>query len=370
VRILHVITDLNTGGAEVMLQKLVTRSQRPAVNHAVVSLSGEGDLGGDIAAAGIPVHSLGLQHGMWRIAVALARLRRVCAAYQPDLLQSWLYHADLLSLCAGTRAGRLPIVWNVRSSFHYGLDKWPVRLCARLSRLPAAVVVNSDAGRRIHTEIGYRPRRWEVIPNGFDTQLFRPDSAARLAVRRQLGVGAETVLIGLVARVDPLKDHRTFITAAGLLAAREPDVKFVLAGEGTNDDEDIARWVAEAALAHRVLTLGRRSDMPQITAALDIATSSSISEGFANVIGEAMAAGVPCTVTDVGDSARIVGATGLTVPTRDPGALAAAWGQMIAWGAAGRACAGAAARRRVEEVYSLDAVSSQYERLYEHLIHG
>jgi glycosyltransferase involved in cell wall biosynthesis len=268
---------------------------------------------------------------------------------------------------------RVPVVWNIRSAIDVN-ELGPVvavlaRLCARLSRVPAAVVTNSDAAKVLHTRIGYRPRQWLVIPNGFDTERFAPDVTARRDVRRELGLPADALLIGLVARFDPLKDHQSLLRAAGLLRRQLKGPHFVLVGRDiTMSNSELREWIEASGVGDRVHLLGERADIPRLTAALDIATCSSYGESFPNIIGEAMACAVPCAVTDVGDAARIVGDTGRVVPPKDAPALASAWQELIELGPEGRRELGLRARARVEERYSLDSVVRQYETLYGRLV--
>jgi glycosyltransferase involved in cell wall biosynthesis len=373
MRILHVIPGLRMGGAENMLYKLLSVSHRRAFAHEVVALTNIGPVGERIRGLGVPVRSLGLDRpsttllGMWRLA---AHLRHD----PPDLIQTWQYHADLIGGLAARLMTRAPVVWNVR---HSDLDaaevgrvlRWTLRACARLSRkLPEHIVSCSEVGRRIHVGLGYPAERMTVIPNGFDLAEFRPDRAIRAAKRAELGVGEGEVLIGLVARVRPPKDHATFIAAAAGLGADFSELRFLFCGPGTGLAEGkLVGPVRDAGLAERCLLLGARSDVAEIDAALDIACSSSAGEGFSNAIGEAMACGVPCVVTDVGDSAWIVGDTGLVVPRRDPEALMRALSKLIAIGTEGRAALGRRARLRVERNFNLAVIVERYEDLYRQL---
>ncbi|MBI4507237.1 MAG: glycosyltransferase [Chloroflexi bacterium] len=373
IRLLHLITDLDVGGAEMMLYKLLSGLDGGAFASEVVSLTTIGPLSERIRALGVPVSALGLRRRV-PDPLPLARLVRSLRREPPDVVQTWMYHADLLGGLAAKLAGSMPVVWNVRQSnlspsVNRRRTLLVVRLCARLSRwLPARVVCGSQAARQAHVTLGYDATKMRIIPNGFDLAVFKPDPMARAAVRCELGLLDDAPLIGLVARFDAQKDHRTFVQAAALLRRQEPDVHFALCGDGvTLQNEALAGWIAAAGLREHCHLLGRRDDVPRLTAALDIATSSSIGEGFPNAVGEAMACGVPCVVTAVGDSAAIVGRTGVVVPPRDRPALAAGWRALLALGPAGRRCLGQAARRRVAERFSLPAVVAQYERLYREL---
>jgi glycosyltransferase involved in cell wall biosynthesis len=208
-----------------------------------------------------------------------------------------------------------------------------------------------------------------VIPNGFDLSAFMPNPAARASVCQELAIAPETLLIGLVGRFDAQKDHQTFIQAAARLLQQCPEVRFLICGdEITWENSTLADWIDAAGIRHHCHLLGRREDIPRLTAAFDIAVSSSShGEGFSNVIGEAMACGVPCVVTDVGDAALIVGDTGRVVPPRNPETLASNWHALIALGAEGRERLGRAARDRIAANFNLPVIVAKYEKLYEEI---
>jgi glycosyltransferase involved in cell wall biosynthesis len=242
-----------------------------------------------------------------------------------------------------------------------------VRLCAPLSRLPSDIIFVSQSSRSEHKRFGYRIENSRVLPNGIDTHLFVPSNAARLSVRQELGLPEDAFLIGLVGRYHPMKDHNNFLKAAAQLLKVHPDLHFMLIGRGINPwNKALQGAIQDAGLRNQIHLLGERTDTPRLSAALDIFTlSSSYGESFPNVIGEAMACGVPCVVTDVGDASWIVGETGRVVPRRDPAALAEGWRELIALGEAGRKALGNAARLRVMESFPLESVVAQYEALYE-----
>jgi len=207
-----------------------------------------------------------------------------------------------------------------------------------------------------------------LIPNGFDLGLFKPDPVARRSVRAELGIAEDTVLIGLIARFHPVKGHATFFKAAGLLSLTAPGIRFVLSGdEVTPDNSPLARMIRENQLDGKVHLLGPRPDTARVMAALDIANSASESEAFPNVVAEAMACGVPCVATDVGDSASIICGTGRVVPPHDPEALAEACSELIGMGAPGREELGRRARKRVETAFALATMVRSYETLYQNM---
>lgn len=372
MKVVHVITGLQVGGAEVMLARLLAATDRDRFESRVLALGARGPIGDEIAALGVPIEALGLAAGP-ALPAQIGKLGRSLRRARPDLIQTWLYHADLLGGLAGKLATGAPVVWGLHSSnLEPGIVKpgtiRAARACARLAGwLPSAVVCCSESTRELHARLGYRPDRLVVIPNGIDPETFRPDPAARASVRAELGLEPNAPLVGLVARFDPQKDHRTFVRAAALAGAADARVRFLLCGDRVAPDNPALRgWIEAAGIADRVHLLGRRRDLPRLQASLDVGTLSSAAvEALPLVIAEAMACGVPCVVTDVGDSARLVGDTGLVAPPDNPEALAAAWLELLAMDPDTRAALGARARRRIEEHYALAASVARYEALYE-----
>lgn len=366
MRVAHVINDLDVGGAEAMLIKLIGASDRSCVEHSVVTLMDGGPLAADVRSSGIHVATLGMHRNfpnpaiVWRLICTLKHL-------QPDVIQSWLYQSDFVAALAAPFIG-VPLIWNLRSSnldmsYSHPISRLLPRALARLSRVPDVVMVNSHAALPFHQALGYHPRRWEVIPNGFDTVRFRPDLTAGKAVRREFDIREDTPVITMPARFHAMKDHGTFFAAAAMM---HPDVVFILVGPGIGPkNADLHVMVDSSGLGHQVRIVGSRNDMPSIYAASDLVTlSSAFGEGFPNVIGEAMACGIPCVATDVGDSAMIIGDCGRVVPPQAPTALASSWREILSFAPDVRAALGVAARKRICERYSLSAIVKAYEGLY------
>jgi len=371
---MHVITGLTAHGAEMMLWKLLS-SLKGSCDPLVVSLSDDVTIRPLISQLGIPVHVLGMRRAApnpFRALSIIPRARR----FHPQLIQGWMYHGNLMASLAGVSLQkRIPVLWNIRQSLYdiaaeRRLTSAVIRLGALLSRHPAAIIYNSRTAAQQHEAFGYHAGRRVVIPNGFDCQAFRPNGDARRKVRAELGIGNDAILIGLIARYHPMKDHAGFLHAAGLVARVHPEARFLFVGKGvTRNELALRKAIEEEQLEDRTFLLGERWDMAHVTAALDIACSASAwGEGFSNAIGEAMACGIPCVVTDIGDSALIVADTGLPVPPRNPQALAHAIDRLIEAGAEQRQLLGAAARLRIEGEFSLPAIARRYEELYqEHL---
>jgi glycosyltransferase involved in cell wall biosynthesis len=353
--VLHVITGLDTGGAETQLATLALANHRAGRPVVVASLIAGGVHRARLAGAGVPVLDLGMRRGRRSLRAPLA-LARLIRTLKPAVVQSWLYHADLLSAIAWTFAGRWRksrLYWGVRCSdldiarYGPGLER-TVRMCVLLSRLPHAVVANAEAGRTVHRALGYRTRTFAVIENGIDTERFRPDREARAEVRAQYRLGDDALLIAMVARVDPMKDYLTFIQALDRL----PGVYALAIGERTEALPEV----------ERMIRLGRRDDVPRLLAACDaVVSSSAFGEGFSNVLAEGMACALPAVATDVGDSARLVGDCGRTVPPRDPVALAHAVRAVLA---DDLKALGARARARIEDNFSVARMVAAFNRLH------
>ncbi|MCC6468878.1 MAG: glycosyltransferase [Alphaproteobacteria bacterium] len=360
IRVLHVIAGLETGGAETMLAALVT-AKPPALEQSVVAMVPGGAQAERIAAAGIALGDLGMRRGR-PDPRAILRLARAIRAARPEVVQSWMYHADLAATLALPLSGlkrQVRHAWNLRCSdmadrdygrmFRLVRGAW-LRLAGRADLL----VTNSQAGLDYHRGLGLRAPAVRVIPNGIDAARFQPDPAARARLRQSLGLAPDAPVVIHVARVDPMKDHATLFAAF----AQVPTATLLLVGHGTE----------RLAAPPRVLGLGERADVPALLAAGDLAVSSSAyGEGFSNALAEAMAAGLPAVATDVGDARLILGDTGRLVPPRDPAALARAIGALLAEPAAARAARGAAARARVVERFALAACIQRFVDTYREL---
>ena len=376
MKIAHIITGLPSGGAEGMLCKLLAYSDRSRFESVVISLQGQGVLGQRIRELEIPLYCMNMWgwgqpiHAWFRLANLLKRIG-------PDLVQGWMYYGNLAALLARYMGPvSMPVAWNVRQSL-YDLSAerrqtaLMIRVGAHVSKQPAAIVYNSHVGAEQHELRGYCRGNRRILPNGFDCDEFAHRPEARPWLRHELGFGSKTILIGLVARFHPMKDHKNFLEAAGKVARCHSNVGFVLVGEGIEEhNNDLMSVVESVGIRKRVRALGQRADVSRIMAGLDIVASASWTEGFPNVVGEAMACEVPCVVTDVGESSHIVGETGVVVPPRDSHALAQACEKLIDVGKEGRRSLGRAARSRIVARFSITHVAYAYERLYETIVAG
>jgi glycosyltransferase involved in cell wall biosynthesis len=375
IRIVFLISSLNRGGAEKQLTLLVRGLDHSRFHCTVVTVYAGGDLAQELS--GIEnVELVSIKKGSRRDSIAaLLRLARLINQLEPDIIHGYLDSSNVLALLCGKLSGAR-VVWGVRSS---SLESTKLDVTSRMYRRfgsilsPYAdlIIANSTAGRDYLENIGYPSRRVITIPNGFETDRFFPDGNARSRARTQWHVGEDTNVIGLVARLDPVKDHPTFLRAAALLAQEMPDVKFVCIGGGAAEYERSLKQLSEElSIEDRVIWAGETADMLAAYNGLDVASLVSTSEGFSNAIGEAMACGIPCVVTDVGDSAEIVGTTGFVVPARDPAALSKAWKSLLTLPSDEQSFLGQRARQRILDHYSVLNLVDRTSKALESLVSG
>jgi glycosyltransferase involved in cell wall biosynthesis len=372
IKVLHLISTLDVGGAEQNLFRLISTMDKSIYQNHVVCMTKPGIVGQKLEKTSTPVFSLNMKKGVPDIRAVL-RLRFLSRLMRPDIIQCWMYHANLLGLSLLKPKMTL---WNIRCSdldlSLYGqIYRLAVMAGARLSSIPYVVVANSIAGRKVHEGLGYHPKKWAIIPNGFDTHIFKPDFEARSQIRARLNIPHDALVIGLIGRFDPMKDHATFFSAASLFMRSHPDALFILAGRGVTDQNPCMRdYMGAITDQKKFHFLGERDDIPHIVAAIDIATSSSLSEGFPNAIGEAMACGIPCVATDVGDSRLLMGDTGLVVNRKSPQELCKAWDMIARMTPGARQDMGLQARERIQKQYSQDKTTRSYEELYRQIINA
>ena len=373
----HVITGLEDGGAEAVLARLCLQDRKHS--HAVVSLTDAGKYGPLLRHAGISVHCLNMPAG--RVSLrGLTSLWRILKSEQPDVVQTWMYHADLLGGLVARLAGIRPVSWGVRqTNLEPGKSKrstiWVARSCARLSRwVPRVIVCCAESAARVHRRIGYDQRKLVVVHNGYDLSEFRPDEQSRFALRKKLRIPSAARVLGMVGRFDPQKDHESLLDALATLDLEEIDAYCILVGSAVNDrNQALTSWIQGRGLGDRVLLMGQRTDIPAVMNVLDVhVLSSAFGEGFPNVLAEAMACGTPCVATDVGDAAVIIGDTGWIVPPKDAVALAMALSAALQehsdadrWRQRKEA-----ARARIEQRFSMESMVRGFHEVWARLARG
>ena len=322
MRVVHCITGLSGDGAQRMLLRLVVQLQQRGVHNFVISLSKREPLALEFERHGIPVHALDMGHAS-RIARGFMRLRSLMTELDPDVMQGWMYHANLaVSLVAPLLPKKTPVVWNIRR----GLDDYRerklstramVRLGARLSSRANQIIYCTHESRAQHELFGFSSNQGTVLGNGFDTTLFAPNAEMRAVIRERLGVVEQDILIGNIGRDDSAKGRPFLFEAFAELLLRVPRARLLLVGRGMDDsNRELRGRLVASRIAARVVLLGEYTPVSELYSAMDIFCSSSVCEGFPNVIAEAMSSGVPCVATDTGNTSGLLHGTGIVVPPR------------------------------------------------------
>lgn len=370
-KVLHIISGLDVGGAEMALLRFVTCSAGGPYQHAVVSLSRGGGMLERFRSAGIEVTQLGLKKAPLRTLVYLFKLLRTS---RPAVVQTWMYHADLVGGLVARLAGIRHVIWGVRTtdvSVNGGAGiRYLQKVCAIFSRLlPQRIVCAADASKESHIGIGYAPDRMVAVPNGFDFSRFQRDEDRRQSFRAEHGIAGDTIVVGTLGRFHLAKDPENYVRAAGLLAKTRPDVKYMMVGRDfVPANQELMRWIDKSGCKDSFILLGERSDVPLCLSAMDVFCLPSSTEGFPNALAEAMAMGLPAVTTDVGDARVLLQDAGYVVPKQDSQALAEALGRLLALSADRRHSLGNEASRRVRSEYGLDRMRSRFESIYEELI--
>jgi glycosyltransferase involved in cell wall biosynthesis len=372
MHILHIITGLGQGGAESVLYRLATAPGQ-ICRHTVISLTDAGIYGERLRVAGVDVQTVSMARGRFSLR-GFIKLTRLIRATPAHVVQTWMYHADLIGGLAARYVGQRAVCWGIRNSGAY-LEKSSasarlmLRISARLSgRVPAAIVCCAPDAARRHQAAGYDGTHMHVITNGYDLVRFAPDGLARARVRREWDIDDSHLLIGCVARWDPLKDHDNLMHALAALDADDTqgNIRCVLVGRGmTADNTQLMAIIDRLGLQSKIILAGPRDDIPAVMNALDIHVLSSRAEGFPNVVAEAMACGTPCVVTQVGDAAAIVGDAGWIAPAERPAALQGALASAVdAVRRYGRESVGEHGHQRVHQCLGLAKMVHAYTVLW------
>ena len=368
--IVHVIVGLNRGGAETMLRRLIEADLATGAKnqHCVISLTDLGFHGPLLQERGVAVYAMGLCSSMGLLNVGL-RLTLLLRKLKPDVVQTWMVHSDLIGGIAARLAGVRHVIWGVRTT-DYSVESLSTRsvrwLCARFSCvIPSKIVSAAQASLRSSVQAGYCAKKLMVIPNGFDIAALQSHRGKGAVIREQIGVQSEKLVIGCLGRYNPAKDHVNFVQAAGLVAAKYSTCHFLMVGSDlTHSNAELMSHIKATGFAERFVLLGERQDPAACLDAMDIFVLSSCTEGFPNVLGEAMAIGVPCVSTDVGDAAVLLGDAGELVPSRNSSALAGAVERLLVMSFAERKALGQKGCERLERNFSIATAARRFDDLY------
>ncbi len=369
MKIVHIISSLESGGAQRILYKLAKNSES-RIAYYVISLKSEGFYGDRFREEGVEVYSLDLDRSYLLINKFLYLLK-VMRGISPDVIQGWMYHGNLVASMASL-FNKATVYWNIRHSLYSIKKEKPatriiIRIGKYFSGLVQSIVYNSKVSAGQHEEFGYPQEKRILIPNGFECDQFKPDEAAYKRVREELDINDDTFVVGMVARYHPMKDHQNFLKAAQKVKHTYDKIRFILIGERINEENrELTQVIEKLGLSDSVILLGERSDIDELMPAFDMFTlTSAWGEAFPNVLGEAMSCGIPCVATDIGDSAYIINDTGIIVPPGDPEKLSEAWSRMIDMDDSKRRELGMKARERIRTNFEVSKIIKDYECLYQ-----
>lgn len=370
MKVVHIIIGLDVGGAELMLKRLVeSQLEMPGIQHIIVSLTSLGTLGADLQNIGVKVYYLGMT-SMQKGPIVFLKLRTLLKSLEPDVVHTWMYHSDFIGGLAAYSIGIRNIIWGIRSTdISKGGSKVTLvirRLCAFLSHIiPYKILCAATVSKNVHVEIGYDSNRMEVIPNGFDIDKFTGNELSGIKIREELGISLNDNVFISVGRYNPVKDHITFVKSACSLLDIIPSIKFMLVGRGlTWGNEKIAKVIRDAGKVSNFYLLGERSDVPECLAAANVYCLHSLTEGFPNVLGEAMLTGLMCITTDVGDAGYLLNNPSLTIEPGSSYALTNAMLKVVTLSKDDRLKISSENKNRVKNNFSLKIISKKFFELY------
>ena len=371
--VLHITTGLNVGGAEIMLMRFLAHQDAARFKPSVLSLMKPGPIAAQIEWNGVSVASMGMEPGKL-LPAKLGELNAAIKSARPDLFHGWMYHGNLVASLASMASRKpAPVIWSIHHSLHDIENEKPltarvIRTLARMSRHTFAISYCSRIAADHHERYGFDSRRRVIIPNGVDTEDFKPDEAARGKLRALLGIPDGRLVVGNFARFHPMKDQERLVESVAMLVRRGLDLQALFVGDG-HDNAILARRAGELGISDRVSILQVRNDIREIAPGLDaFAMTSSWGESFSLAAAEAMACGVPAIVTDIGDCAWVVGDASLVARPNDTESIAEALHRLLSLPYAERREIGARARARIGENFSMQEYVRLHAELYAHAL--
>lgn len=372
LNVLHIIPSLAIGGAENVLKKIIKHhAYQYTCTHTVVCLISYGSIGHELKSMGVEVIKLDLS-SMMSIPKVLIRLHHIIKGKKPDVIQTWMYHANLFGGISAKLAGHKKIVWGIRTTDAIGKrSSRSSRIVRKLNVwfsywIPTKIICVAEAAKKSHVEAGYNKKIICVIPNGFKTSIFSPLAPSeRLYNRISCNIYEKHLVLGSLGRFSIEKDHYNFIKACGIILQQYDLVRILMVGRELNaENKVLMKWIVETGYPEKFILLGEKNNVVPYLSVMDIFCLHSLNEGFPNVVGEAMAMSLPCVATDVGDAKYIVGNTGWIVPSRDSELLAVALKQSLVeiqeapdeWNKRKNL-----ARNRIKEEYSINKMVDSFQ---------
>ena len=373
MKILHIIVSLNVGGAENVLKRLIEYDPDHIPNTVIVSLSTLGAIGINLRGQGVLVHALKMLPSGLNILPVLWRLVNLIRELQPDIIQTWMYHADLIGGIAAYLTGHKNVIWGIRrTSVSFNDTKktiYILKICALLSHwLPKKIICVANAAKEAHINLGYDATKMVVIPNGFNFNQYKFDNEQRVKLRNAFLTKDNDLIIGCVGRFHPDKGQDNFVKAAALVTRNYPTVKFLLVGRDCDiNNINLTHLISTYNLNHRFILLGERNDISRCLSAMDIYCMPSRTEGFPNSLGEAMSISLPCVATNVGDTAILTGNTAILVTPNDVSSLAQGLLDVLSLTKKQRLQMGKDAKEKIINEFSMDKMHARFFSVYDQL---
>lgn len=364
--VVHIISSLNVGGAEMMLKKLLLARKQNGINDIVICLTSKGKIGDDLSKRNIEVYYLNMR--LFTLPIAVFTLFKLIKNLKPKLLQTWLYHSDFFGGLVSVLY-KIPVVWNIRQthfSTKFSFTYLLMKLCARLSFfIPNYIICAANNSKASHIKYGYDEKKMLVIPNGFNIEkTLLPSNVDVNSCKKD----KSDILIGIIGRYHADKDYPTFIKASSFVLNLYPNAKFLMVGKNlTSDNIELVKLIKKYSDINKFYLHGESDQVDLIFPVLDVFVLSSLNEGFPNVLGEAMMFGIPCVSTDAGDASLIIGNTGRITPIGNSNELGKAICEILSLNDDEKKYLSDSAKLRIKNKYSLASTVSKYSDLYDNL---
>ena len=353
-----------------LLKRLLLVDKSAQSKSVIVSLGALGSVGAELRALGFNVQTLNLSK-IWQVPKVVLKLTKLTRNYKPDIIHTWLYHADLIGTLAAIFARVKLIIWGIHTTEVGSFSTAVVRrICAMLSYFfPSRIMCIAEASKNKHISIGYCSKKIQLFHNGLDFSKLQATKEERDKFRLDLGIDESAIVVGSLGRFHPVKGYDVFINAAVLLLHEFRNVRFLLIGKDLNRlNEELIGWINSTGFTERFILLGERSDVAICLSAMDIFCLHSRSEGLPTALAEGMAMALPCVATDVGDAGILLGNTGVLVKAVDPEVLANGLKQLITLTREERSRIGRLASERVRSKYTIEKTYDEFSKVYSELI--
>jgi len=366
---LHIITSLSIGGAETMLLRLIKHKPDLVKSTIIISLTDNGEIGRILESIGVSVISLGM-HNWSSIFKALFKLKKIIQNEKPDIIHTWMYHANILGGIAALLAKNKNIIWSIRRSELTRNESLSTYIVMRIGAIfsgviPKVVVCVAESGLKNHQKYGYKSDNMIVIPNGFDLKKLKHDQVIRKEIRKELNINDDEIIIGCVGRFHESKGYELLIASSIEVIKLHRKVRYLLIGRDLVQQNTILmEWINKTGFPDHFILAGEKNNVADYMSAMDIFCLSSITEGFPNVVGEAMASALPCVVTSVGDVEKITGNTAILVQPKNKKSLSKGLCEMLNMDNEKRHRMGLSGRQKIEKEYPIKLACEKHFNLY------